>query len=39
MQDADLEECLAAGGPRWEEEGKICFNPVIDVMLITVEPI
>lgn len=39
VQDADLEECLAAGGPRQEEESRICFNPVIDVMLIRVEPI
>lgn len=30
---------MAAAGPRWEEEGRICFNPVIDVVLIRVEPI
>lgn len=39
VQDAELEECSVAGGSRQEEGGRICFNPVIDVMLIRVEPI
>lgn len=39
MLDVDLEECLVAGGPRQEEEGRICFNPVTDTVLIRFEPI
>lgn len=39
MLDADLEECLVAGGPRQEEEGRIWFNSVIDILLIRLEPI
>lgn len=38
MLDADLEECLVGGGSR-HEEGRTCFNPVIDIVLIRLEPI
>lgn len=38
MLDADLEECLVADGPR-QEEGRIWFNSVIDILLIRLEPV
>lgn len=37
MQDANLEECLAAGGSRQEEEGRIRFSPVVVLKIIRTE--